>query len=191
MSFFENAIRTLDSMGVATIVLPFILLFAIVYAVLMRVKLFGDIANQKQINIAIALVIALVPVFQHALFPGSQWDVITIINNALADISIIIVAVVMLLILLGLWGIKPKADGENRMQGVIVISAVAVVALIFASQYGFGWYSLPYFIDRSTMTIVVAIIIFGLIVKFITGDSKPAEEKGKVLKDIGDLFGKA
>lgn len=187
MTFFENAIRELDQMGVAQVILPFILIFAIVYAILMKIQIFKSVQNEKGINSAIAFVLALVPVFQHFRNPGSAFDIIPHMNNILADVSIIFIAVLLLLILIGIWGIGPKND-ENKLQGAVVIIAVAIIAIIVASEFGFGWYDISRYLDRSTVTIVAALLIFGLIIKFITDDGKP--KKGDTLEDIGGMFEK-
>jgi len=52
----------------STWLLPFLLVFVVVFAVLHRSKLFGEPADAKQVNIMIALAIGLITV----LFPGPR-----------------------------------------------------------------------------------------------------------------------
>lgn len=191
MSFFRDTIWELEQVGVADVILPFILLFTVTYAVLMKIKLFG----QKSVNVAIAFVIGLVPVFQHVLAGRHQTTAISIINNSIPQIVLILVAVLALIILLGLWGVSPSWDAKAG--SVVVIAAIGFIAYVFLSNSGFGWYDLPRWLDRGTMTIVIALLVFGLIIKFIVGgpeltdEEKAAKEEKAFFKSLGKMVKKA
>ena len=182
-NILERAIFTLGQ-DFVYIVLIFILLFTVIFAVLQKIKLFGD--NSKKFNMAIAFVMALVPVFQHYLFRGSQPTAVEVIAGVIPDISILIVAVVMLLILIGVFGANINL-GKNKASGWVMALAIISVFVVFASQYGLGWYSLPYWISQDVIIIAVALLIFGIIVAFVTSDDDP---KKSVFEELGELIKK-
>ncbi|MFT4313320.1 MAG: hypothetical protein ACMXYA_02845 [Candidatus Woesearchaeota archaeon] len=182
-NILERAIFTLG-MDFVYIVLIFILLFTVVFAVLQKIQLFGD--KSKRYNMAVAFVLGLVPVFQHYLMPG-QPSAIDVIVGVIPNMAVLIIAVVMLLILVGVFGANISL-GDNKATGWIILLAVISVFVVFASEYGLGWYSLPYWISDDVILIAVALLVFGIIVAFVTADEtdkkKPTlgEELSKIVK---------
>ena len=51
MSYLENAVIMLDNVGVADILVPFFLVFTIVFAVLQKTRIFGHEMDKKNINV--------------------------------------------------------------------------------------------------------------------------------------------
>lgn len=208
MSYFESAIDQLYQMGVLDVLLPFILIFTIVFAVLQRTKVLGekDGKPMKNFNVTIALVLALAAIIPHVLWGTKSptrtcslsngfIDVVCTINNALPNISLIVVAVLMFLIVIGIWGKNVDIGGTTLGGIVTVVSIIAVVAIFALSA---GWMgNLPNWLgwlrDSETQALVVVIIVFGLIIRFIAGpsDDKKPEDKNMfeklsdVLKPIG------
>ena len=54
---FTDFVQTLEDMGVSDVLLPFVLIFTIVFGVLQKTDIFGQ--NKKNFNAIIALVVAL------------------------------------------------------------------------------------------------------------------------------------
>ncbi len=182
-NILERAIMTLGQ-DFVYIVLIFILLFTVIFAVLQKIKLFGE--KSKRYNMAIAFVMGLVPVFQHYLMRGSGPTAVEVIAGAIPNVAILIIAVVMVLILIGVFGANIGL-GENKMSGWIIAIAFISILVVFASEYGLGWYSLPNWINDDVIIIAVALLVFGLIVAFVTSDeteknSSFAEELSKLIK---------
>ena len=103
MVYFDNIVYTLERWGVSDILLPFLLIFAIVFAILEMTKIFG--ADKKNINVIVSLVMGLSIIFPHLTgsYPPTR-DVVDIINRALPGVSLLLVAIVSLLIVLGMIG---------------------------------------------------------------------------------------
>ena len=84
MAYFnlEYILQLWESWGLMDVILPFLLIFAVVYAALTKVKIFGE--QKDRIHIIIALVIALAVVVPHVtyMYPPES-DVVNIINTAL------------------------------------------------------------------------------------------------------------
>lgn len=182
MGLFDDTIRMLDQIGVADVFLPFFLIFVIVFAVLQKTKVLGD---KKQFDVVVAIVMGLAVVFPHILNPNGKFDVVPTINNALPQISIVLVAVIMFLLLLGVLGAKFVAKGP--LSWVILIGAIVGVVYIFMGASG-RFYRLPYWVNNpQTIAIVVTLLIFGIVVWFITKpDPKPEDKDKGFLKDLRD-----
>ena len=90
-----NVILSLQQMGFYDIILPFLLVFSISYAVLQKVRIFGDAQSSKNVNVIVALVIGF-------LFLQNQY-LVFILQRFLPNVSIIIIAALMFLLLLGVF----------------------------------------------------------------------------------------
>ncbi len=183
---FPEMIQQLESYGVADVLLPFILVFTIVFAILTKTKILGDSEKNKNFNVIIALVMGLGVVIPHVLGkypPGS--DIVIIMNDALPNVSIILIAILMVMLIVGLFG-KPLGLGDNPISGWVVMLAFIAVGFIFGSSA--GWWGSPLGIldnmNEETLNLLVIILVFGIIIWFITkDDSKKVTEGG-----IGKLF---
>ena len=186
----ENYVRNLDSWGLTDVLLPFALIFAILFAILQKAKIFGEAA--KRINIVVSAVIAFMVVFPHVLglYPAG-WDVVAIMNNALPNVSLVVVAIVMALILIGLFGGEATWLG-NRISGWIAVISFLVILFIFGAAAGWwgDWYWWDSWLSEDAVAIIVITLVFGILVWFITSEPKTAdnENKGRFLRDIGETF---
>lgn len=187
---FERGLLQLESMGLADVLLPFLLIFTVVFAVMHKTKILG--ADKKNFNIIIALVMALAVVIPHVLGkypPGA--DVVDIINTALPNVSLVAVAVIMVLLLVGLFGGESNWGGSN-FAGIVAIAAFIVVGWIFyaAANPASGPASwMPAFLqDPDTQALLLIIAVFGLVIWFITKEPStrdtPGWRMGEMLKDF-------
>ena len=186
----EEFVRILDSWGLTDVMLPFLLIFVVIFAILQKAKIFGD--EKKKFNLVFSLVVALLVVVPHVLnvYPPEA-DVVEIMNKALPQVSIFAVAIVMLLILIGLFGGEAKwASGS--LSGWVAIIAFLVVLIIFGNAAGWWttWSWLDTILGEETIAIIVMILVFAIIVWWITGVDKESEGPvSKFGKAIGELFG--
>jgi hypothetical protein len=169
---FQDLFINLEQWGFLDVVLPFILVFTIVFATLQKTKILGD--AKKNFNVVIALVMAMTFIFPHVT--GSYvgmigFDPVDVVNQALPQVSIIMVAIIMVLLIIGVFGHEMNFAGKS-LSGWIVILAFIAVAVIFGSAT--GWFRLPdwlYFLnDSNIQSLVIMILIFGLIIWFVTKD---------------------
>lgn len=183
MATMQNAIYYLEYWGMTDVILPFILIFTIMFAVLQKAKLFG--ADSKKYNIIVSLAISLLVVIPHVTgtYPAGS-DVIDIINSAIPSISVIAIAIIMFLILIGIFGAETKWGGW--MSGLVLILSAGAVLWIFGKAAGW-WYRMPFWLDDPDIqALVVIILIFGIIIWFVT--SEPGTGKGfwQSLQEIGE-----
>ena len=188
--FFES----LETWGLTDVMLPFLLVFTIVFAVLEKIKILGE--EKRNLNVVVSLVLALSVVIPHVTnsYP-INFDPVDIINGALPAVSILVVAIMMLLILIGVFAHDKLFLGLTAPGWIGLFSVLAII-FIFGSSA--GWWdsgvtnSLEDFFGEDAIAIVIMILVFGIIIAFITGEGKG--EKVGALERLGfnfkELFGK-
>ncbi|MFT4250001.1 MAG: hypothetical protein ACMXYD_01425 [Candidatus Woesearchaeota archaeon] len=195
MTTFIDLIYNLEYLGVSDVILPFFLVFTIVFAVMQKSKILGTNEDVKRYNVILSLAMAFAVVIPHILgtYPPGM-NAVIIINSALPQVSVFLIAIVMLLLMLGAFGLRwPGSDVEKNGGGIIVIASLLIVIYIFATSAGligggqFPWW-LWFLTDPQTQTMLITILVFGVVVWLITRD----ENKNKdpvtafIPKDIRD-----
>lgn len=188
----EEFVRILDSWGLTDVMLPFLLIFVVIFALMAKTRILGE--DKKKYNLVVALVIALLVVIPHVLnaYPPNA-DIVDIMNQALPQVSIIAVAVIMLLILIGLFGGEAKWMGSS-LSGWIAILSFIIVLIIFGGAAGWwgDWSWFYTFFGAETVAIIVMVLIFAIIVWWITrgeGKEKEANALSQLGKWVGEMFG--
>ena len=172
-------------------ILVFLLIFTVVFATLQKTKILG--VGRKNFNAMIALIMGLLVIIPHITgnYPAGM-DVVQIINEALPNVSMIAVAAIMLLLLVGLFGAESRWMGSS-LSGWIAILAFIFIVGIFASAAGLtGGFSAYDYIDEDTLLMIVIILIFGVIVWYITkepGEETAVAKLGHGFDAIGNWFG--
>lgn len=196
VSRIGDLIITLENRGQITeVILPFLLVFVIVYAVLTKTKILGE--TKKNLNIILAVIMGALVVIPHLLgrFPPNA-DPVLIFNNALPQLSIVLVAIVFLLILIGVFGQDTVMLGMT-MPGWILFASILIITIIFGSAA--GWWSsgvsqtLEDVFGIEAIALAVMLLVFGIIIAWITSEPKEKEDKtilNRLGVDLGKLFGK-
>lgn len=186
----EGFIRTLDAWGLTDVLLPFLLIFAVMFAILQKTKIFGE---RKNINVIVALVLGLLVVIPHVtgVYPAG-YDVVDLLNAALPSVSLVVIAVIMLLILIGIFGGEASLFGMAAPTWIAIFSIVTIVFIFVGAARGWGGYTwFENFFGSDAVAIIVMLLIFGIIISFITSaDTK--EDVGTLRRfglDFGKLFG--
>ena len=109
--------------------------------------------------------------------------------------SIVLVAIVFLLILIGVFGQERVMLGLS-MPGWIAMFSFAVIIIIFGGAA--GWWSgyfgntLEQFVGAESVAVVIMLLVFGVIIAWVTSDSKETEDKSTMKRmglDFSKLFG--
>tara|TARA_Y100000310_G_scaffold302882_1_gene340703 strand:- start:4238 stop:4756 length:519 start_codon:yes stop_codon:yes gene_type:complete len=155
------------------IILPFILVFAVVFAILQKTNILGD--GKRQIDAIVALVIGLI-----VIAFGQAVDIIIYLMPVLA------VSVVVLLVFMILYGMVFK-EGEfaipKGVKGVIgVLAAIVVVVAILIIT---GWWGrlVDYIFLEGDSSGIIANIVFILIAGVAIGVVWWGGGKGKGKED--------
>ncbi|MFP4567427.1 MAG: hypothetical protein ACLFN8_00630 [Candidatus Woesearchaeota archaeon] len=195
---FRGLMFNLQSAGVLDVLLPFILVFTLVFAVLQKTKILGEDENKKprkNFNVILALVMALGVVIPHitgAYYYGGI-DPVEVINRALPNISLLVIGIVMVLLVVGVFGNPLDTSKSFIGSGFIIFSILAVIGIFAVAAGWINRHYMPrwlYFLyDPQFQALVVTILVFGLIIHFITKEDKPKDPKGG-LKGFMEEFNK-
>jgi len=186
---FSNLAQYFQAYGVMDFLLPFLLVFTIIFAVTAKLALFKD---SKQFRVVIALVLALLFVVPHITgnYPLG-YDPVQVMNASLPSISLVSVAAIMVLLLMGIFG----ADFTAAAAPFIAIISLGFVAYIFGASLNLwrGPYDIFYWWSSDVTQLMVVLFIFGLVVWFIVSEPSKAGDKsflGKLGEDLGKYVGK-
>ena len=181
---FQDLFVTLDNIGVTDVLLPFILVFTLIYAVLQKAKIFGD--DKKNFNVIVALVMGLAVIIPHVTnsYPAGT-DVVNIINSALPQVSVVLVAIVMAMILIGVFW---QGKWGSGLISLMVILSFAAIVYIFGNAA--NWWEMSGFFsflnDPDLQALIIVVLVFGIIIAFIT--SEPKADKGEGFKKFTDFM---
>ena len=121
---FRTIIASLDDYGFFDVVLPFLLVFTIIFAILEKTKLLGlEGENPKtNINAVLALIISFIFI--------ANTDVSRVIRSYLSNIGLIIIIALLALLLFGLLGVNV----EQGLRGFPLLIAViiAIIGIIWS-----------------------------------------------------------
>jgi hypothetical protein len=186
---FDRLLMWAETQMDLSLLLIFLLIFTVIFAIMQKTRVLGD---KKGPNVVVALVIGLLVVLAdyYGWYAGYT-SPINIIRQALPSVSIVVLAVIALLILVGVWGAEADWAAGNKITGAIVIISALVILYIFgaAAEWWHGWDWLYRIFGSDALSIVIMILVFALIIFFITRDSKETKGEG-VLRSFGDMFKK-
>jgi len=173
---FTGVVKQLEQTGFYDVVLPFMLIFTIIFAILQKIKLFGEAS--KNINIVIAIITAF--------FVVRVPEITSTINMFLPKVSMLVLVLLMFLLILGIFG--TKAEGWTGLP-FFLAEIGAVIGIVWAITTSIpGWnMSLPGWLRLTPQdkAILLAVGIFVLIL-YLFREKKP-EERG--LKKWVEEFG--
>jgi hypothetical protein len=126
-SVLRGTIEFLEDFGLFDVVLPFLLIFVIIFAILEKTLILGKDSEggpNKNINSIVALVVAL-------LFVSAN-KAVNIISSALPNIALMIVIAVSFLMMLGVfWKTEEFDFKDNESKWYVAFSIIMFIALAF------------------------------------------------------------
>ncbi len=169
MVTITEMLNRLNEIGFFSYVLPFLLIFAVVFGLLQKIKIFGDENKAKGINVIVALSIAgisllfdVVPRFFSIIFP---------------KFGIGLAVFLVLLIVLGFFYMDKNEKPDNKLKpiGWIVVLGVVIWALSEWDEIGgfsYGSINLGSWLNEY----LPFIIVIGLIIWAISAVIKSGNE---------------
>ena len=171
MADFRNFTDTLREFGIYDIVLPFILVYAIVYAVLEHSKFFSNVNDdsKKTINVIISLCFGLFAIFSIQVVENIQY----IILNSVFLIVVFMIILILLALIFGEEYLKIFKNENDKYHkwfiysilGIILITILITIYHLFGLEDTFigGLTNNDY-----DFTTLIVIIIVGVIIYFVT-----------------------
>jgi hypothetical protein len=179
VSTLSTALDFFRDFGLFDVLLPFLLVFTVVFAVLQKSNILGE--DQNNLDAIVAFVVGL-------LFVAAS-KAVSIINEALPQVMILVVVGLGFLLMLGIFA-KPGGTvfddlGKNTRLVIQIVMAVAVVLIFLGvikldngqSWLSYGWNYLIYFWDSAVIgSIVIFLVVIGVIFFVVKGGK--SEERG-------------
>jgi hypothetical protein len=135
MSTFRNALVFFDELGVYDVVLPFLLIFSLMYAMLEKTRVFGmeghgdHATTRKNLNAMVAFCTSFLVVASSQL--------VSVINDTIAKTMVLMVASVLFMVVVGTFSQDKELylDGAWR-KAFMGVSLAAILLILF---YNLGW----------------------------------------------------
>lgn len=173
---FYDLFYNWESIGVFDLLLPFLLIFAVLFAVLTNTRILGD---HKGINAIISIVISL--------FVIRVGFVSEFLGVMFANLGIALAALIVLMILTGLF--FTKGSSKAIMKTWMYLGFVAVAVVIIATLNQVAWFGSFWWQENWLNIVWIAVIGIALIAFFdpgnTTGDWSEAKPVRKILEAIG------
>jgi MFS family permease len=148
-----------EAAGIFQYALPFLLIFALVFGLLMKLNIFASKDNpNKGINVMIALAVA---------FMSLQFNMVSMFFSEIFPRFGIALSIILVILILG--GLFMPTNKENNwfMVALAVIVFIIIGTVIYNSLGAFGWGiggpGLSYFWGKYGALIIFAIIIIAII----------------------------
>jgi len=183
---FETTFQAMEEAGTFELLLPFGLVFILTYAILQKVKLFGQ--NSGVFNFFISLILGVLIV--------RQGDLVEFINTYLPNISTIIIVFFGILLLMGMFGFGSGGFRGGIMILFVIISLIGGIwAFTSATQQEDFALQIPFTdteieIEESDAGIAILLGIFFLIVGIAGLKPKKKGIEGFIdsMSRMGDSF---
>ena len=156
---FMDVLNQWENLGVFNVLLPFLLVFTITFAILEKIHLFGQ---KKQINGIIAAILGI-------LLVRNQY-IVGIINRFLPNVSLFMIIILMFLLLLGIF-VGQSYGWTDNMLGVAMFISLIFVIWSLSSDFIGEKLGLPNFLtnlDEQTKSTILFVGIFVIVIWFVT-----------------------
>jgi len=190
-SVFREVLLFFNRLGIYDVVLPFLLSFAIFFAILEKTKVLGteksegpaggDVTTKKNLNAIVA--------FCGSFFIIASSKMVAIIHESLANIVLLLLVIVSFLLLIGTFysekeEVTLKKGWKNFMMVIIFIGVMMIFAHAITTDDGTPWleYAYDYIADNwdstAVSSVILAIIVIGLMV-WLTKDEAQTKKQDK------------
>lgn len=186
-STFRETFTFLDKIGVFDVVLPFLLIFTIVFAILEKTKVFGTEVvegktyTKKNLNALASFAIAF--------FAVASSRVVQAVTQISANVVVLLVAAVSFLMLVG--SFHKEDDKGFALDGIwktlfILVMFVGLFGIFLSAietdgrtwlQWIFDWLA-EFSTNVSVATIVLIVLVVGAMYLIISADKKPSAGGG-------------
>jgi len=181
VSPLEEAIRFLERFGFFSVILPFLLVFVVVYGLLEKTKIFGTQKiddkeySRKNINAMVAFVIGLLVV--------AARPIVTALQTSLPNVVMLIIILLAVLVAIGMFWSGEKEFSLfkelPKLSYVLIVVIILILVGIFLQSFGALSNVLEFFYrnwDRPMVTSIGLLIIVAIIIWLIVREGKGGKE---------------
>ncbi len=170
-----GAIEFLKEFGFYDVVLPFLLVFTIVYAVLQKTKIFGAKEPTKNINAMIAFVMALFFVATTNLVAGTV--------ELLPNVVVLLITLMSFMMLVGFFYTDKEFSFENHKFWKVFLTIIFFIGIVLMAWHAFApkaweWFWIgqtDFWSSTAGVTIIFLAIVIGTILFVTLGGKKGGE----------------
>lgn len=173
-----GAIDFLEEFGFFDVILPFLLVFTIVFGILEKTKIFGvEKINgvdypKKGINSMIAFVMAFLAI--------AAREIVASIQVSLPQVVLVLIIIFSFMLLAGSFMGDKQFNFEERKGWLIFLTLTIFIAVLLIFINSFGWLNpvMGYLSENSFILapIVFVLIVVGAIIYIVGGKSKDVKE---------------
>ena len=180
----QNVFQMLNNWGFVYALLPFLLIFTLLYIILK--KMTGITTFQSHAGI-LSFTLSLMVIIPHVLrLYQPQQDPILILNQILPQMVVLLLAIMMLLILLGLVG----ASLPNAVMSIIALAAFVLLtmSIISAAFPSFApmWIA-SLFSDPNFLSLIIILATMGLVIYFVVSEPTEADKSKSWTQKVQDF----
>lgn len=177
---FGGVFMELEAMGLFEIMLPFLLVFTVSFAVINRTKIFGD---RKGVDVVVALVLAFLAV-RNEFF-------VNLMKSFLPNVAMFMIVILMFLMMFGIFaGEKKDWTRIPLFLGALVSFVFILFALLF--DYTSGYFEFPYWLrdlfygmDDTTKGIILFLGVLVIVIWIATREKGTGGGVKDFLENIG------
>jgi len=173
-SAFRSGLEFLNEIGLYDVVLPFMLVFTLVFAILEKTRLFGEhevngkIIPKKNLNAIVAVTFGFLVI--------ASTQIVAVINEVLANAALLLIMVVCFMLLAGALHADKgfSLEGKEPWMMIMMVIMFGGISLIFLNSLGWLQFALELLQNLDVewvSSLVFFAIVIGLIM-FITKDPK-------------------
>ncbi len=181
-SIFRGGLAFLEQVGIYDIVLPFLLVFTLVFALLEKTKILGiqkDMYNKddtsyakKNLNSMVAFVIAF--------FVIASSKLVALINQTVSQIFILLLLAVMFMLVVGTFNKDAEFSFTKAQQGIFATVMGIAIILIFLNAL--GWLELAYDFLKinwsgEAVSAIILVLLMAAFIGFLGKPTKVVEKK--------------
>jgi len=179
-SVFQGAIEFLDNLGVYDVILPFLLIFSIVFAILEKTKILGteDIDGKpytkKNLNSMVAFVAAFIVILSSKL--------VSAINEIIGKVVLLLVLSISFMLLTGTFfgsgefTIKSLGKRWETYMAIVMFGAIVV---IFLDSLGWLTQFINFISGNYRTDWVASLILVAVVIAFMVGITGKETEEGE------------
>ncbi len=133
-SILRGIVEFLRNLGFYDVILPFLLVFAMMFAILDKTLVFGteNGKSRKNINSVVAFVVALLVI-------GST-RLIAVMNEAISNVAMLLIIITFILVTISVFKTEGQYDlfQHTVLKGWIIFAVIALIVIIFFQALGWN-----------------------------------------------------
>jgi hypothetical protein len=141
-------------------VLPFLLIFTVLFAILEKTRIFGD--NKSNINLVFSLIVSAIVVL------NPEIGITRVINNYLPGVSLVIIVAITFMLLTAMF----TSGNSFRGFSFTIAAIIALIAILWSLSdpvYGAGWEFIYYTLPPGIFNLLVVLALIIAVIFAVKG----------------------